>query len=122
VFRLHHVNLGVPVGGQEDEEGFLMNVLGYRLVPPPPELEGVVRWFESEDGSQIHLSEDPDHRAAARAHVAVEFGDDLPALEQRLGIAGILSDAIDVDGVRLVFCSDPAGNRWELRGPALDSK
>ncbi len=118
MLRFHHVNLGVPVGGVEPEEAFLLEVLGYRRVTPPPELAGVARWFESEDGKQIHLSEDPDHRPAARAHVAVEVGEELPALEERLRRAGVECSVVGGDGQRVVFCQDPAGNRWELRGDA----
>jgi catechol 2,3-dioxygenase-like lactoylglutathione lyase family enzyme len=116
VLRFHHVNLGVPVGLVEIESAFLLEVLGYRVVTPPPELAGRARWFESEDGKQIHLSEDPDHRPAARAHVAVEVGEDLPALESRLERAEVQHSTVDNDGLRVVLCQDPAGNRWELRG------
>ena len=116
MLRFHHVNLGTPVGGAGAEEAFLLEVLGYQRVAVPPELAGGARWFESEDGKQIHLSEDPDHRPAARAHVAVEVGGDLPALEGRLEQAGVEYSARDGDGIRVVFCQDPAGNRWELRG------
>ena len=97
---------------------FLLDVLGYRRVAPPPELVGRARWFEGEDGKQIHLSEDPDHRPAARAHVAVEVGDDLGALQVRLEQAGVEHAALGGDDLRVVFCQDPAGNRWELRGAA----
>jgi catechol 2,3-dioxygenase-like lactoylglutathione lyase family enzyme len=114
--RFHHVNLGVPVGGTEPEETFLLEVLGYRRVAPPPELDGLARWFEGEDGKQIHLSEDPDHRPAARAHVAVEFGDELAELQGRLERAGREYATFDAEDMRVVFCADPAGNRWELRG------
>lgn len=116
MLSFHHVNLGVPVGGAEAEEAFLLEVLGYQRVVPPSELAGLARWFESEDGKQIHLSEDPDHRPAARAHVAIEVGGDLPALEERLERAEVKHSARDSEGLRVVFCQDPAGNRWELRG------
>jgi catechol 2,3-dioxygenase-like lactoylglutathione lyase family enzyme len=116
VLRFHHVNLGVPVGGVESEEEFLVDVLGYRRVVAPPELARRARWFESEDGKQVHLSEDPDHRPAARAHVAVEVEGALSALEAKLNRAGLEHSTFDGDGFRVVFCQDPAGNRWELRG------
>jgi len=95
---------------------FLLDVLGYRRVAPPPELVGRARWFEGEDGKQIHLSEDPDHRPAARAHVAVDLGDELAELPGRLERAGHEYSTFDGDDMRVVFCADPAGNRWELRG------
>jgi hypothetical protein len=120
VLRLHHVNLGVPLGEAEAEEVFLLEVLGYRRVPTPPELAQSMarqaRWFESDDGKQIHLSEDPDHRPAARAHVAVEIGEELPALVAKLEQVGVEHSAFDSGDLRVVFCQDPAGNRWELRG------
>jgi catechol 2,3-dioxygenase-like lactoylglutathione lyase family enzyme len=110
------VNLGVPTGGTGAEEVFLLDVLGYRRVTSPPEFGDRARWFEGEDGSQIHLSEDPGHQPAARAHVAVEVGDVLDELEGRLKQAGLEYSVFDGDDLRVVFCADPAGNRWELRG------
>ncbi len=95
---------------------FLLDVLGYRRVTPPRELADLARWFEGEDGKQIHLSEDPDHRPAARAHVAVELGGELDELEDRLKRASHEYSTFDGNDMRVLFCADPAGNRWELRG------
>ena len=117
--RLHHVNLGIPVGGTDAEAGFLVDLLGYKRIEPPPALASVAKWFEYEDGTQIHLSEDPDHRPAASAHVAVELGDALGALERVFDEAGYAYTPLDGQDMRVVFCEDPAGNRWELRGPPL---
>lgn len=116
MLRFHHVNLGVPVGEADAEESFLVDMLGYRRVAPPPELAGRARWFEGDDGKQIHLSEDPDHRPAARAHVAIEIGGELEELRGRLKRAGQEYSIFDGSDVQVVFCTDPAGNRWELRG------
>jgi len=115
--RLHHVNLGIPVGGTAAEAGFLVDLLGYKRVEPPAALAAVAKWFEYEDGTQIHLSEDPDHRPAARAHVAVELGEQLSALEKVFDHVGYAYTSFDSQDMRIVFCEDPAGNRWELRGP-----
>ena len=114
----HHVNLGVPVDGLEAEAGFLMDVLGYRRVPIDSELQKMgANWYEADDGSQVHLSADPDHRPAARAHVAVAFGSHLADVERRLQEGSIEFDSSDRPGFpRVVICQDPAGNRWELRG------
>ena len=116
--RLHLVNLGIPVGGTDAEAGFLVDLLGYKRIEPPQSLASVAKWFEYADGTQIHLSEDPDHHPAARAHVAVELGEELGPLEHALEQADYAYTPFDSQGMRIVFCEDPAGNRWELRGPS----
>ena len=110
--RFHHANLGVPPGLEAREGEFLVDVLGYRKMHVPPDLEHVARWFEAEDSSQIHLSIDTEHRPAALAHTAIEVDDEI---ETRLDAAGISYTAGERGGLRVVFCDDPAGNRWELR-------
>lgn len=110
--RFHHANLGVPPGLEEQEDSFLVDVLRYRRMDVPPDLQRIARWFEADDGTQIHLSIDPEHGPAAMAHTAIEVDE---ALETRLDAAGIAYRAGERDGTRVVFCEDPAGNRWELR-------
>lgn len=112
----HHVNLGVPVGGRDAEAEFLIDALGYRRLPSPD--QPTACWFESADGAQVHLSEDPDHRAADRAHVAVILGGELGGVIERFERTSYEHRVIDVGGGRIVFCRDPAGNLWELRGEA----
>ena len=118
--RLHHVNLGVPPDGADDEATFLVDVLGYRKVKPSAAAQGFgARWYEIDDGTQVHLSLDPDHQPAARAHTAIELGDELDTVAGRLRDAGIEFGDGEFDGRRILFCQDPAGNRWELRGDQL---
>ena len=114
--RLHHVNLGIYEDGLDAQEGFLVGILGMHRIDPGPDLQGRANWFEDDGGTQVHLSKDPEHRPAARAHVAVEVGDALPDVEQRLEAAGVDAEVLEFDGRRIVICCDPAGNRWELRG------
>jgi catechol 2,3-dioxygenase-like lactoylglutathione lyase family enzyme len=113
--RFHHANLAVPPGLDEAEGVFLVDVLRYRKMEVPPDLEGLARWYEGEDTSQIHLSIDPEHRPAAMAHTAIEVDDEI---EARLDAAGVPYKSGERGGLALVFCEDPAGNRWELRRPA----
>ncbi|MGE0795547.1 MAG: VOC family protein [Acidimicrobiia bacterium] len=115
--RFHHANLGVPVGGIEAQARFLTDVLGYRAVAVDEAMTARgVHWFEADDGTQIHLSEDPAHVPAARAHVAVDVGDDLDGLAARLSAASLaFTDSAGL-GARVLNCQDPSGNRWELRG------
>jgi hypothetical protein len=94
VARFHHVNLGIPVGGTEAEAEFLVGLLGYTRLQPPAELASLAKWFEAADGYE------------------------LAALERAFDDAGYLYKQFDSQGLRILFCEDPAGNRWELRGPA----
>jgi catechol 2,3-dioxygenase-like lactoylglutathione lyase family enzyme len=110
--RFHHANLAVPPGLVDAEVAFLVDVLGYRRLVPPATEQGFRRWFEAEDGSQIHLSLDPDHRPAPQAHTAIEVDDGTQA---RLDAAGVPYEPPENDRLGRIFCVDPAGNRWELR-------
>ena len=76
--RFHHVNLGVAPGGIDPRR---LADRRHRLpaAQSPAEFPTAC-WFEAPDGTQIHLSQDPDHRPAARAHVAVVI-DDLAGLD-----------------------------------------
>jgi catechol 2,3-dioxygenase-like lactoylglutathione lyase family enzyme len=115
--RFHHVNLGVPTGGIDAQSRFLTDLLGYRIVEVDDAMRGRgVHWFEADDGSQVHLSEDPEHRPAARAHVAIDFGDGLDELATRLSAASWQFTDSGGLGARTLNCTDPSGNRWELRG------
>ena len=51
--------------------------LSYRPMELTPGTPPTALWFEGDDGTQIHLSEDPDHHPSTRAHVARELGDSL---------------------------------------------
>ena len=121
--RHHHVNLAYPPGGLDAESTFLIDTLGYAELPPNAaivDLGFTPHWFAGADGSQIHLSEDPEHAPAARAHIAIELTDaELGAVRARLTAAGTehrVSDARPGIPAQIVL-RDPAGNRWELRGP-----
>ncbi len=115
MLRFHHVNLGVPGPQLAAEERFLLEVLGLERIEPPEELVGRARWFGFEDGTQIHLSEeDPGVVPSERGHVAVDLGDALPTVEGRARAAGL--DVVDGRFGTVVFCTDPSGHRWELRG------
>jgi len=111
---LHHVNLGVPDGGIDAQSAFLIDVLGFHRIEPKPEIAAYVHWFDDDNGIQIHLSVDPDHRPAARAHVAVST-DDLDGLQKRLESSDIAFTTNAFDGIDILNCLDPSGNRWELR-------
>jgi hypothetical protein len=110
--RFHHVNLGIPPGLEEAEGQFLVDILGYKKIDLPERLQGMALWYSADDGTEVHLSIDPDHRPAAMAHTALEPDE---GIESRLEAAGVPYQTGGRDDLRILFCDDPAGNRWELR-------
>jgi catechol 2,3-dioxygenase-like lactoylglutathione lyase family enzyme len=116
IATFHHVNLGVPPGGLDEESDWLRDVLAYRRIDAGPDLP-TANWFEADDGSQVHLSTDPEHRPADRAHVAVVVGD-LDRALGRLDARGTPYDRVAREDLVVAICRDPAGNRWELRSRA----
>jgi catechol 2,3-dioxygenase-like lactoylglutathione lyase family enzyme len=117
--RLDHVNLCVPTDGVPAETRWLVDILGYQTAEPGPEASrfGTVHWFEAEDGTQVHLTVDAEHRPSGRAHTAIHVGDVLDDVIARVESSGQTTSAITFDGGRHVFATDPAGNLWELIGP-----
>jgi catechol 2,3-dioxygenase-like lactoylglutathione lyase family enzyme len=116
--RFHHVNLGVPIDGIDDEARWLVEVLGYQSIDAGPERTARgATWFVADDGTQVHLSRDEAHRPAAKAHVAIEF-DDLAPVRMRIEARGDEYRLAEQDELTVLNCVDPAGNLWELRQPA----
>jgi catechol 2,3-dioxygenase-like lactoylglutathione lyase family enzyme len=130
--RMHHVNLGVPTGGVPAEVEFLINIVGLteakdkkvraaamlaRNNPPiivPPE---TVLWYEDGDGFEVHLTEDPNHHPAEKAHVAFVVDEALQDIEAELVRRGVATtELLDVPELRVLATTDPAGNVWEFRG------
>ena len=121
---VHHVNLSVPEDGAETQGAWLVDMLGYQEVHGGPDITALVEkmgrrvwWFEADDGSQVHLSPNPEHAIVASAHTAIRLDDDLDPCIERLTGGGFETRTIAFDGERHVFVTDPAGNLWELVGP-----
>jgi catechol 2,3-dioxygenase-like lactoylglutathione lyase family enzyme len=117
VVALHHVQLAMPRGREEEARAFYAGLLGIPEVAKPADLAARGgAWFE-EGALRLHLGVDPDFRPARKAHAALLVRD-LPALLGRLRAAGVA--VVDVDplpGHRRAYVADPFGNRLELLEP-----
>jgi catechol 2,3-dioxygenase-like lactoylglutathione lyase family enzyme len=113
---IDHVQLAMPVGGEDTARRFYRDLLGMVELAKPPELaKRGGCWFES--GSvQIHLGVEKDFRPAKKAHPALRCCDYAGLIEQlrRLGVE--VNEPGDIPGVRRCHVHDPFGNRIELIG------
>jgi dUTP pyrophosphatase len=114
---LHHVQLAMPAGREDDAEAFYAGLLGLERVPKPPELEARGGcWFRGA-GVELHLGVEAEFRPARKAHPALVVKG-LDAVRRRLEAAGVsANDDAPLPGYRRFHTEDPFGNRLELLEP-----
>ena len=111
---LHHIQLAMPEGGEEQARIFYKGVLGISEVEKPEHLRsrgGV--WFEVGD-IRVHLGVEKNFVPAKKAHPAF-LVKSLNNLVNKLVNAGfpVVRDQ-PLEGYDRVYVDDPFGNRIEL--------
>ncbi|MEI7055688.1 VOC family protein [Nocardioides sp. CCNWLW239] len=123
MMRIHHVQIGMPAGQEDDARTFYAEGLGLTEVPKPSELaKRGGAWFRSPGGAEIHLGVEDPHRPQAKAHpaLAVETEADLEATGARLTRLGFdvdWSQRHNADTFQRFHVRDPFGNRIEIVWP-----
>ena len=118
--RIHHVQVGMPAGQEDEARTFYAHGLGLTEVPKPAELaKRGGAWFRSPGGAEIHLGVEDPHRPQAKAHpaLAVETEADLEAMGARLADLGFdvdWSQRYNAEGFQRFHVRDPFGNRVEI--------
>ena len=112
--RLSHVNVTMPLGGEEAARRFYGVLLGLPEVrkPEPLRQRGGV-WFDA-SGLDVHLSVDAQHGGAdAQRHFGLECAG-VEAVRARLAAAGVAVDEGRPAPWKRFFVRDPFGNRIEV--------
>ncbi|ALE79256.1 VOC family protein [Pseudonocardia alni] len=115
--RLHHMQLAMPRGREDDARHFFADVLGMTEIPKPSVLAARGgAWFRS-GGVELHLGVEDDFRPARKGHPGIQV-EDLDDVVRRLAEAGQETtwDA-DFPGFRRIYAADPFGNRLEFLEP-----
>lgn len=111
---LDHIQIAMPVGGEELARRFYGEILGLAEVVKPPPL--AVRggcWFVG-PGIQIHMGAEASFVPARKAHPAFLVAD-LAACQRALTAAGVaVRPDSEVPNVRRFYADDPFGNRIEF--------
>src|SRR5213082_3680821 len=111
---LHHVQLAVPPGSEDECRRFYVDVLGMTEVAKPPALATRGGLWVRADRLEIHLGVEPDFRPARKAHPGILVGD-LDALAERLCAHGVEVTWDDnFPGYRRFYAFDNVGNRLEF--------
>ncbi len=111
---IDHVQLAIPVGGEDLARPFYAGLLGLTEMPKPEPLASRGGcWFEA-PGVKLHLGVEADFRAAKKAHPALLVSD-LHALAAKLEAAAVpLRWDDELPDVLRCHVDDPFGNRIEL--------
>ncbi len=114
---IDHVQIAIPIGGEDAAHAFYGDLLGLTEVAKPAELAGRGgAWFE-QGGVRVHLGVEADFRAARKAHVAFRV-DSVRQLALDAAAAGYeVKDDDPLQGVDRIFVFDPFGNRLEFQAP-----
>ena len=114
---LHHVQLSIPVGGEDLCREFWGNTLGMEELAKPPVLAARGGcWFRG-GGLEVHLGVEKNFAAAKKAHPGV-LVKDLSKLAARLETSGISVKWDDhFPGFSRFYADDPFGNRLEFLEP-----
>ena len=116
--RLHHVQLAIPTGGEEECRAFWGGVLGMDELEKPPVLAARGGcWFRG-GGLEVHLGVEQDFAPARKAHPGI-LVDDLRGLAGTLTAAGVeVTWDGEFPGHDRFYAADPFGNRLEFLEPS----
>ena len=122
VVGLDHLQLAIPVGGEEIARAFYGGLLGLAEILKPPSLAGRGGcWFALGPVLQLHLGVEASFAPAGKAHPGL-LVDDLAGLVGRLAAAGVPAVPDDLlPGHVRAYVADPFGNRVELLQPVAAS-
>jgi catechol 2,3-dioxygenase-like lactoylglutathione lyase family enzyme len=116
-FALHHVQLALPPGGEDDCRRFYIDVLGMSEVAKPPMLAARGGLWLRAGSLEIHLGVEEEFIPQRKAHPGI-LVDDLDALAERLTAAGVSVTWDDAfPGMRRFYSPDNNGNRLEFLSP-----
>lgn len=112
---VHHAQVSIPVGAEDEARSFYCGVLGLVEVPKPESLAGRGGFWLQLGDFQIHFgTEDNVERSRTKAHVAY-LVEDLTAWRNRLADAGCeVIDGIPIPNFDRFEFRDPFGNRVEF--------
>ncbi len=115
IIRLHHAQITIPRGMEEQGREFYCSLLGLAEIEKPTALQERGGFWLQVGDRQVHVStEDGVQREATKAHIAYEV-DDIAALRIQLEKYGIaIIAAVPLPGLERFEIRDPFGNRVEF--------
>ena len=115
ILSLHHAQITVPEGMEDQAQAFYCGVLGLAEAPKPEALAGRGGFWLQVGGQQVHVGTEADvDRAATKSHLAYEVRD--LAHWRRILEARTIAvlESVPIPGFDRFEFRDPFGNRVEF--------
>lgn len=115
IVGVHHVQITIPKGAEEEGKDFYCHFLGLKEIEKPESLKERGGFWLNAGKSEIHVGvEDGVDRKLTKAHLAYQV-EDLTYWREALEERGIkVLDSIPIPGYRRFEFRDPFGNRVEM--------
>jgi catechol 2,3-dioxygenase-like lactoylglutathione lyase family enzyme len=114
ILALHHVQLAMPTGAEEEARAFYIDALGFAEAEKPAVLQGRGGvWFVCE-GAEVHLGVEEPFSPAKKAHPAFQVASLDRAIAHLQALHVDYRHDVDLPTIRRVYVDDPFGNRIEL--------
>jgi catechol 2,3-dioxygenase-like lactoylglutathione lyase family enzyme len=115
ILRLHHAQITIPLGAEEQARQFYCGLLGLPEIEKPDSLIARGGFWLQVGQQQVHVgTEDGVDRQASKAHLAYQV-DDVRAWQHLLEEHGFaILDGIPIPGFNRIEIRDPFGNRLEF--------
>ena len=114
ILGLHHAQITIPKGAEEEGKKFYCNVLGLEEIEKPVSLQGEGLWLQVDD-KEIHVgTEDGFDRLTTKAHLAYQVED--VSYWRRVLVENDIKilDSVPIPNFERFEFRDPFGNRVEI--------
>ncbi len=115
ILGLHHAQITIPRGAEEQGRQFYCHLLGLPEIEKPEALQGRGGFWLQVGDRQVHVgTEDGVKRTGTKAHLAYQVID-VEAWQKRLQENGVEAlDSVPLPGYKRFEIRDPFGNRVEF--------
>ncbi|WP_054768465.1 VOC family protein [Lysinibacillus parviboronicapiens] len=116
IIGLHHAQITIPKGAEEEAKHFYSTVLGLKEIEKPDSLKGRGGFWLQVGGIEVHVgTEDGFDRLTTKAHIAYQV-DDVCYKKKRLTEQQhiVILDSVPIPHFERFEFRDPFGNRVEI--------
>ncbi|MBD8520672.1 VOC family protein [Lysinibacillus sp. FSL R7-0073] len=115
IIALHHVQITIPKGSEDQGKDFYCGVLGLKEKEKPDSLKGRGGFWLQLGHQEVHVgTEDGFDRLSTKAHIAYQV-EDIDYWKKKLAAHQIeIVESVPIPYYERFECRDPFGNRVEI--------